>query len=362
MLPRRFIQTVTAAAMLLVAVVLMLAVSGMGRPQRAVNRLSAPLVPLHFPISGLPPVRGFSIQLDNPHGLAQYVRAIDTLHGMGCRWINFVINARQHDVHADDIHIDSQDSLPPSEIRKVLLHAHHLGIHTMLMPIILLNHAKGNDWRGIIKPGNWNIWFARYRDFILAAATWAQQSHVSILCVGSELLSTEAFTGQWLRIIRAVRARFHGRLTYSANWDHYQHVHFWSQLDYVGMNSYYDLSDSRHPSTAAIMARWQRIKRRILRFAGEQHKPMLFTEIGWDNLDNTLAKPWDYVGTGLVNPRNQFIAYKAFVRVWRKIPESAFAGAFIWEWLPGSKATDYGTYSPQGEPVLPLIQHWVSGR
>ncbi|MHB1767329.1 MAG: glycoside hydrolase family 113, partial [Phycisphaerae bacterium] len=113
---------------------------------------------------------------------------------------------------------------------------------------------------------------------------------------------------------------------------------------------------------AAVVAHWQRIKHRILTFAARERKPMLFTEIGWDNLDNTLAKPWDYVGTGLVNPHNQFIAYQAFVRVWRTLPAGSFEGAFIWEWLPGCKPTDYGAYSPQGEPVLPLLQHWVSGR
>ena len=281
---------------------------------------------------------------------------------MGCRWVNFVIDARQHDVHADNIHIDAQASLSPANIRKVLMYAHRCGLHTMLMPIVLLNHATGDDWRGVIKPANWNVWFARYRHYILTAAGWAQQAHVAIFSVGSELLSTEPFNTQWLRIIRDVRERFHGRLTYSANWDHYQYVHFWPQLDYIGMNSYYDLSDSKKPTTAEVVQHWQRIKQRILAFARQQRKPVLFTEIGWDNLDNTLAKPWDYVGSGLVDPKNQLIAYRAFIRVWRKLPSSAFAGAMIWEWMPGSKPTDYGTYSPQGEPVLPLITHWVSGR
>jgi hypothetical protein len=361
-LQRRFIQIFILAAFPLAAAALILANAGMGRPQSPVTRHVAALPPLHFPISGLPPIRGFSIQLDNPHGMPDYLRAIKKLHTMGCRWINFVINARQHDVHAENIHLDRRVSLTPAQIRHVLLYAHQQGISTMLMPIILLNHATGNDWRGVIKPPNWNLWFTRYRAYILAAAAWAQQGHVAIFSVGSELLSTEPFNQQWLRIIRMVRRRFHGKLTYSANWDHYQYVHFWPRLNYIGMNSYYDLSDSTRPTTAAVMARWRGIQHRILTFAARQHKPVLFTEIGWDNLSNTLAKPWDYVGTGLINPHNQLIAYQAFVRVWRKLPPSTFAGALIWEWLPGCKPADYGAYSPQGEPALPLIQHWVSGR
>ncbi len=359
---RRFIQTFIMGMFLLTAAAFMLANAGMGWPQRAITRKFAPLQPLHFPITGLPPIRGFSIQLDNPNGLPEYLQAIKDLHAMGCRWINFVINARQHDVHAENIHIDPQVSLTPAQICQVLLYAHKQGISTMLMPIILLNHATGNNWRGVIKPPNWKLWFARYRAYILAAAGWAQRGHVAIFSVGSELLSTEPFNNRWLRIIRMVRRRFHGKLTYSANWDHYQYVHFWPQVNYIGMNSYYDLSDSKRPTTAEVAARWQHIKQSILTFAKRQRKPVLFTEIGWDNLDNTLAKPWDYVGTGLVNPQNQRIAYQAFVRTWRNIPPSAFAGALIWEWLPGCKPTDYGAYSPQGEPALPLIKHWVSGR
>ena len=356
------IRSIVTGILLLTAGACLLVVIGMGSPPPPPTRRVAPLPPLKFPISSLPPIRGFSMQLDNPRGLVRYEHALRHLRAMGCRWINFVINARQHDVHADNIHIDAQVSLTPEHLRQVLLYAHHLGIHTMLMPIILLNEATGDDWRGVIKPPSWKIWFTRYRRYISLAANWAQQAHVRIFCVGSELLSSEPFKRQWLRIIRMVRARFHGQLTYSANWDHYQYVHFWPQLNYIGMNAYYDLSNAAHPTTAAVVAHWQRIKERIVKFSAQQHKPVLFTEIGWDNLDNTLAKPWDYVGTGLVNPRNQRIAYQAFVRVWRKMPVGTFAGAFIWEWLPGCKPTDYGAYSPQGEPALPLIQHWVSGR
>ncbi len=359
---RRFAAIMLVGTIVLSAMMLMLHVNGMGRPQRPVTRRLPPLPPLRYPISALPPIRGFSMQLNNPHGLSGYLHAIAKLRSMGCTWINFVINARQHDVHADNIHIDPKVSLTPLQIHEVLLAAHHLGIHTMLMPIVLLNHATGNDWRGVIKPKSWNLWFARYRAYILAAATWAQQAHVTIFCVGSELLSTEPFNTQWLHIIRLVRQRFSGKLTYSANWDHYQYVHFWPQLNYIGMNSYYDLSDSKDPSIAEVVAHWQRIKHRILTFAARERKPVLFTEIGWDNLNNTLAKPWDYVGTGLINPHNQVIAYQAFIRVWRKLPASSFVGAFIWEWLPGCKPTDYGAYSPQGEPVLPLIRHWISGQ
>ena len=130
---RRFVAIILVSILVLSVTTFMLNVTGMGRPRRPITRRLPPLPPPHYPISALPPIRGFSMQLDNPRGISGYLHTMAKLRSMGCTWINFVINARQHDVHADDIHIDPQVSLTPPQIHDVLLAAHHLGIHTMLM-------------------------------------------------------------------------------------------------------------------------------------------------------------------------------------------------------------------------------------
>ena len=137
---------------------------------------------------------------------------------------------------------------------------------------------------------------------------------MAIFSVGSELISAEPHTAQWDRLIAAVRRVYRGKLTYSANWDHYTSVRFWNQLDYIGMNSYYDLARHNSPPVQNIIARWKPIANRILRFSEALGKPVLITEVGWDNLQNTLRKPWDYVGAGRIDPQVQLKAYQAFVR------------------------------------------------
>lgn len=339
-----------------------LVVSGMGTTPPVARRLLPPLPPLKFPLTQLPPIRGFCMQLEVPGHYTAYRHSIARLRKRGCRWINFVINARQNNVKSEHIGFLKSSTLSPRHIRHLLAYSHSLGIQTMLMPIVLLNHATGTQWRGEIKPPSWAKWFSSYRHYILTVAGWAQRYRVSIFSVGSELISTEPFTGRWDRLISAVRRVYHGKLTYSANWDHYRYVQFWNKLDYIGMNSYYDLARHNQSPVQNVVARWKPIQTRIFRFADVIGKPVLITEIGWDNLQNTLRKPWDYVGSGKIEPAVQLTAYRAFVRAWRGLPARYFAGAFIWEWYPGAKPTDYGSYSLQGEPALKLVSRWISGR
>ena len=69
------------------------------------------------------------------------------------------------------------------------------------------------------------------------------------------LVSTENNVEQWTRTINHVRGTFKGRLTYSANWDHYREVKFWDQLDLIGMNSYWTLGPDKNTSVETIRSK-----------------------------------------------------------------------------------------------------------
>ena len=309
----------------------------------------------------LPPIRGLSMQISDPEHLDAYKHAMITLERDGVRWLNIVFQAHMKHITSNRLYWNKTQLPSPAKMVNLLLYARKHHFHTMVMPIFLIDNAVGDEWRGAIKPGNWNTWFASYRRYIEMCARAAEQGHATIFSVGSELLTTEKFDNQWLRIVNDVRKRFHGKLTYSANWDHYQYVRIWNKLNYIGMNAYYQLA--RHPgdSVKHIERAWQPIKRQVLRFAKQHHKPIIFTEIGWDDLQNTIMAPWDYIGTGPMDPNEQRRAYEAFAGVWRGISPKLFAGAFIWEWVPGARPGEYGSYSLQGQPALPVVLHWVAG-
>ena len=178
------------------------------------------------------------------------------------------------------------------------------------------------------------------------------------------MLSTESDRDHWIVTIDQIRKEFKGKLTYSANWDHYGSVTFWDQLDYVGMNNYYELSKEPGATVAELNQAWQPIQKNILAFTARQKKPFLFTEVGWHNLENTLKEPWNYVATGKIDLAEQQHAYESFVATWGKVPEDQFMGAFIWEWDPGGKVINgnypHGTYSLQDTPALDVVKKWFA--
>jgi len=307
-------------------------------------------------------MRGFSMRLVEPSekGIESYLQAIDELADMGCTWIDLSIAAHQDNVRSEAIFLEKTNTPSDKDILRVLAKAKSRGMGVMLMPVVLLNNSGSKDWRGIINPPNWDTWFASYVQFITGMARIAQQGDVDIFVVGSELLSTESYRERWIGTIAEIKKVYKGKLTYSSNWDHYESVTFWDQLDYVGMNNYYELAKKPGVPVAELNKTWEPIKKNILDFAAKQKKPFMFTEVGWHNLVNTLSEPWNYVAEGPIDDNEQLHAFQSFVESWQNVPNQQFMGAFIWEWYPGGHYHDRGTYSLQGTPALEVVKKWFA--
>lgn len=313
-------------------------------------------------------IRGFSIQLNNKDATAQYLAAIDELAGMGCTSINFVIAARQENVKSEAMAIDWNNLPNQTEIERILKHAKEKNIYTILMPIVLLNTAEAKQWRGVIAPPDWETWFYHYTKYITFSARMAKKCKVDLLCVGSELLSTEPMRSHWIEVIAEIKKIYKGKLTYSSNWDHYDKETtggpaFWDQLDYIGMNNYNELAKKPGATTKELNNNWKPIKEKVLAFVAKQNKPFLFTEVGWHNLNNTIAEPWNYVATGEIDLGEQQRAYESFVETWGDVGTDKFMGALVWEWRPGANgATEHGAYSLQDTPALEIVKKWMAGK
>jgi len=113
----------------------------------------------------------------------------------------------------------------------------------------------------------------------------------------------------WIRLIARVREVYAGKLTYAANFDHYQNVGFWSQLDLMGINSYFSLRDDVDreldpPETLALFIdRWRAVFEELDRFKASQgvsHLPVLFTEIGYTFRRHATVEPWAHDGFSIV--------------------------------------------------------------
>ncbi len=206
-------------------------------------------------------------------------------------------------------------------------------IKVMLKPQIWV---KQGVFTGNIKmhsEKDWNTLEASYESFILLYAQLANEMEVPIFCIGTEL---HTFVKQrpefWKQLIVKVRAIYTGELTYAENWDQYDNVPFWKQLDYIGIDAYFPVATQKTPTIANLKKGWQSHKRSIYKLHKEIQKPVLFTEYGYRSVYYTGKEPWDSshstANVDLVAQSNALTTiYEEF---WK---EPWFAGGFLWKWF-----------------------------
>ena len=82
-------------------------------------------------------------------------------------------------------------------------------------------------------------------------------------------------------------------MTYADNWDQFQNVPFWDQLDYVGIDAYFPLKTSS-PTVAVLTELWKPYVENLKIFSEKYNQKILFTEIGYRSINLPNSKPWDY--------------------------------------------------------------------
>ena len=104
----------------------------------------------------------------------------------------------------------------------------------------------------------WKVLEDSYTSFILTYAKTAQTLKADILCIGTEL---EKFVSTrpeyWKFLILKIKKIFKGKLTYAANWDEFKRFPLWDQLDYIGIDAYFPLTDKKLPSVQEFEAGWE---------------------------------------------------------------------------------------------------------
>ncbi len=223
-------------------------------------------------------------------------------------------------------------SVPDSEVVSVIQAIQAAGLQAALKPIVDATTYNGSvQWRGELPGGS--AWFTGtsgtngYNGFIEHYATIAAQNNVSLFVVGTELGGTQSDTTDWTNLISSVRGIYKGPLTYAANWGSpvlQAPVPWWSSLDYIGIDAYYQLSASGTNQTA-YNAAWATQAGYINTWwnalPANQQKPILFTEVGYGNNQPDAQTQADW--------------YQALMsNLWEKEPW--FEGVYWWDWTPAN--------------------------
>lgn len=236
-------------------------------------------------------------------------------------------------------------------------------IKVMVKPQLWVSRGLYTGLIEVDSEEKWKMLEDSYEKFILDYADIAQQMNADILCIGTEL---EKFVAQrpqyWNRLITKIKSVYKGKLTYASNWDEFKRVPFWNQLDLIGVDAYFPLSDKKTPTIAEFENGWKPHKKAIQKIQQKFRKPILFTEFGYRSVDYAGKKPWESNRKeGGVNLEAQKNATQAiYNQFWN---EDWFAGGFIWKWFHNhekSGGENNNRFTPQNKPTEQLIKELYS--
>ena len=245
---------------------------------------------------------------------------------------------------------------------QLIQYAHNHGLKVMVKPHVW---ARGAGWVGdfdLETEEKWQIWERDYTKYILNHAIKADSMNVELFCIGTEYRIPAKERPQfWRSLIKQVREVYKGKITYASNWDNFQNITWWDEVDYIGVDAYFPLAEGRHPTVEEIKKGWQPIKQILSVFSEKWNKPILFTEYGFQSANGAAGSHWEVdKSESSANPQLQADAYEATFQALEN--EEWWAGGFFWKWHFTSRYGRWrGTeWTPQNKPAEEVIARWYA--
>ena len=284
------------------------------------------------------------------------------LQEVGANWVAVVPYAFSYGTGDPRIHYDHERQWWGERKEGVVMtirYAQEAGLKVMLKPHVWV---RGQGWPGdftLDSEAKWQQWEQEYARYLRTITQIADSMNVEMICIGTEyrhaVVERPTF---WRELIQEIRQHYQGQLTYAANWDNFENVTFWDDLDYIGIDAYWPLCERRTPTSATLAAGWKQPFRQISRVQQKYQKPVLFTEYGYESRDYATRGHWQQNDdTKVVNLAAQQNAYQVLYDTFWDQPW--FAGGFLWKWFPnhveaGGEA--HTGYTPQNKPALAVIR------
>jgi hypothetical protein len=237
--------------------------------------------------------------------------------------------------------------------------AHDYKMTVMLKPHLWVNHGFYTGDLDFLTDAEWVKWESDYEKYILDFAQIAQQENIDLFCFGTELGNSVAKRPEyWTQLIRKIKKVYTGKLTYAANWDDFDKVPFWNELDYIGIDAYFPLSDAKTPTVADLNEAWLQHIKKIETLQAKNNMKILFTEFGYRNSDKAAKEPWTET-ENTINNLAQANGYESLFQTLTK--KKWFVGGFAWKWYADDYHKDKKNsidYTPQEKPALETIKKW----
>jgi len=248
-------------------------------------------------------------------------------------------------------------------VKETIRLAKEAGIKIMLKPQVYIP----GSWPGGLDFNNedWVTWEKAYTEYIQTFVEIAQELEVEMFCVGTEFKkSSSARSFFWEKLIQEIRQNYSGQLTYAANWDEYQQITFWDQLDFIGIDAYFPLVNEKTPTVEQLTTAWLPITRDLQSTFDQWQRPILFTEFGYLTVDRCAYNTWELEANVTERNINQQAQANAYDGLFKALWNTEFwAGGFVWKWFPnmqGHENYPERDYSPQGKLSEQSLSNWYS--
>ncbi len=237
------------------------------------------------------------------------------------------------------------------ELADGIRQAHSFGFKVMVKVHVWVP----GTWAGAIAAvdeAGWGQWFASYGDQLERLAAVAAQQKAESLALGTELKGTSS-RPEWPDLIRRVRSRFGGQLSYVAHWDgEFSAVPFWGLLDLALVSLYPPLGDSAASADRTITE----FADRLVALGRQTGKPVGVGEVGLRSASGANERPWEGAEERQAVPDPALQAW-VLARWLAAFEERHIGDVLIWRWFTdpqsgGPTDTDFTIQNKEAEKVI----------
>ncbi len=274
------------------------------------------------------------------------------------RWIELTINLYQATTSSTTFTPQSYTTTP-SALEEGIRTAHLHGYRVFIAPLVTVGKNMWAGQIGFSDPDKAAAWFQGYWQALQPYLSVAAQAGAEQFAVGTEFDGMERlWSTLWDQFIARAHSIFPGALTYDMNFTMISRPHMPSWLtnpllSYIGVSTYFSLSNSPQPvDTSILPILWyDDVQIPLDIFAARLGKPVLISEIGYRNSSDAVYQPYVHSTNAPPDPTEQAGAYGAALQ--NSLHDPLIAGIFFWAW-------SVPQFEPNWLPAASVMHHWYT--
>ncbi len=309
----------------------------------------------------------------------------------GINWTTLNMNICQTHFAADRVFLDFEFSTGELELAEMVKRLHDNGIKVLFKPCLT---PLDGAWMGDVRfPGScnqiqsvpdcdyWGKWFKSFTEAAKYFSELAQKIGIDAIIIGAEYYGTEGQNAHWENVIKEVRSRFDGPITYEFTYASRRDydLEWFKGLDFLSY-SYYPpaceipgggeptAEDARNNPKQTIegMQEFLSSRKNTVTKISDRfwNMPIVFTEYGVRSAHGCSLQPYNFMWDTPYDGQEQADYMEASFRTFWELPQ--WMGFFWWKWdetqirpqYHGDPGGDRG-FTIQGKPAEDVMRKWV---